>query len=47
MISADLRIRAQRLSGDASGFIYEFAIEADGRRLLSGRLAARLVGAGA
>ncbi len=39
-----LRIRARRLSGDDSGFIYEFEIDAGERRLLAGRLAARLIG---
>ncbi len=45
-IAADLRIRARRLSGDASGFIYEFDIDADGRLLVSGRVAAKLLAAG-
>jgi len=40
----DLRIAAQRLSGDASGFIYEFQVHGGDRLLLSGRLAAKLVG---
>jgi predicted hotdog family 3-hydroxylacyl-ACP dehydratase len=40
----DLDVRARRLSGDAGGFIYEFDIHAGTRRLLAGRLAARLVG---
>lgn len=43
-VSEDLDIRARRLSGDAGGFIYEFDIHAGARRLLAGRLAARLVG---
>jgi len=42
----ELRIHAQRLSGDASGFIYEFEIRAATRLLLSGRVAAKLVAAG-
>lgn len=46
-VSEDLRIAAQRLSGDASGFIYEFDIHADGRLLVSGRVAAKLLAAGA
>lgn len=46
-IAADLRIRAQRLSGDAGGFIYEFDIRADGRLLVSGRVAAKLLATGA
>ena len=46
-VSEDLLIRARRLSGDAGGFIYEFEIAADQRRLLAGRIAARLIGVGA
>lgn len=42
----ELRIHAQRLSGDAGGFIYEFEIHAATRLLLGGRIAARLVAAG-
>jgi predicted hotdog family 3-hydroxylacyl-ACP dehydratase len=42
-IADDLRIDARRLSGDAGGFIYEFTIHGGERRLLAGRLAARLV----
>ncbi|MCK7498102.1 MAG: hypothetical protein MZW92_50905 [Comamonadaceae bacterium] len=42
----DLEIEARRLSGDAGGFIYEFEIHAGGRRLLAGRMTARLVGPG-
>jgi len=42
----ELRIHAQRLSGDAGGFIYEFDIRAATRLLLGGRIAARLVAAG-
>lgn len=45
-IPDDLRIVARRLSGDASGFIYEFTIHGGERRLLAGRVAARLVTAG-
>jgi predicted hotdog family 3-hydroxylacyl-ACP dehydratase len=43
----DLRVTARRLSGDASGFIYEFEIRAGARALLSGRLAAKLLATGA
>lgn len=39
----ELDIRARRLSGDAGGFIYEFDIHAGERRLLAGRVTARLV----
>jgi len=42
-VSGDLRVTAHRLSGDASGFIYEFEIVAGGQRLLAGRAAAKLV----
>ncbi len=42
-ILEDLDITARRLSGDSTGIIYEFEIHAGARRLLSGRLAARLV----
>jgi predicted hotdog family 3-hydroxylacyl-ACP dehydratase len=42
----ELSIQARRLSGDATGFIYQFEVEAGGRTLLSGRLAARLLAAG-
>jgi predicted hotdog family 3-hydroxylacyl-ACP dehydratase len=45
-VSGDLQVAARRLSGDAGGFIYEFQIDADGRRLLSGRVAAKLLAAG-
>ena len=45
-IPDELRIVARRLSGDAAGFIYEFTIHGGARRLLAGRLAARLVPAG-
>lgn len=43
-VTDDLDIHARRLSGDAAGFIYEFEIRAGTRRLLAGRVAARLVG---
>jgi predicted hotdog family 3-hydroxylacyl-ACP dehydratase len=46
-VTDDLRIAAHRLSGDASGFIYEFEIRGGDRRLLAGRVAAKLVAAGA
>ena len=46
-IAEDLRVTARRLSGDASGFIYEFEIRAGTRTVLSGRLAAKLLAAGA
>ena len=42
-VAEDLRITARRLSGDASGFIYEFEIRAGARVVLSGRLAAKLL----
>jgi len=45
-VPEDLRVTARRLSGDASGFIYEFEIRAGARALLSGRLAAKLLAAG-
>jgi len=45
-VAEDLRVTARRLSGDASGFIYEFEIRAGARALLSGRLAAKLLAAG-
>jgi len=43
----DLHIRARRLSGDDTGFIYEFEIRGGNRSLLTGRVAARLMAAGA
>lgn len=43
MLSDDLNITARRLSGDASGFIYEFEIHAGTDTALSGRLAAKLL----
>lgn len=46
-VPQDLRIVAQRLSGDASSFIYAFEIHAGDQCLLSGRVAAKLVGIGA
>ncbi len=46
-VAEDLRVTARRLSGDASGFIYEFEIRAGARAVLSGRLAAKLLAAGA
>ena len=46
-IAEDLRITARRLSGDSSGFIYEFEVHAGARAVLSGRLAAKLLAAGA
>ena len=45
-VAEDLRVTARRLSGDASGFIYEFEIRAGACALLSGRLAAKLLAAG-
>jgi predicted hotdog family 3-hydroxylacyl-ACP dehydratase len=45
-VAEDLHVTARRLSGDASGFIYEFEIHAGARALLSGRLAAKLLAAG-
>jgi len=46
-VAEDLRVTAHRLSGDASGFIYEFEIHAGARAVLSGRLAAKLLATGA
>jgi predicted hotdog family 3-hydroxylacyl-ACP dehydratase len=46
-IVEDLRVTARRLSGDASGFIYEFEVRAGARLLLSGRAAAKLLATGA
>ena len=46
-VAEDLRVTARRLSGDASGFIYEFEICAGAHTVLSGRLAAKLLAAGA
>lgn len=43
MLSDDLQITARRLSGDATGFIYEFEIHAGTKAVLSGRLAAKLL----
>jgi predicted hotdog family 3-hydroxylacyl-ACP dehydratase len=45
-VTEDLCVTARRLSGDASGFIYEFEIRAGAHTLLSGRLAAKLLAAG-
>lgn len=45
-LTEDLNITARRLGGDGSGFIYEFEIRAGTRRVLSGRLAAKLLAAG-
>jgi predicted hotdog family 3-hydroxylacyl-ACP dehydratase len=46
-VPEDLHIRAQRLSGDNLGFIYEFEILGGDRTLMAGRVAARLMPAGA
>jgi predicted hotdog family 3-hydroxylacyl-ACP dehydratase len=46
-VAEDLRVTARRLSGDASGFIYEFEIRAGSETVLSGRLAAKLLATGA
>jgi predicted hotdog family 3-hydroxylacyl-ACP dehydratase len=46
-VPEDLRVTARRLGGDASGFIYEFEIRAGSEAVLSGRLAAKLLAAGA
>lgn len=43
MLSDDLHITGRRLSGDASGFIYEFEVRAGTSAVLSGRLAAKLL----
>ncbi len=45
-VADELRIDARRLSGDASGFIYEFEIHGGTQRLLAGRVAAKLLTAG-
>lgn len=45
MLSDELQITAQRLNGDANGFIYEFEIRAGASTVLSGRLAAKLLSA--
>jgi predicted hotdog family 3-hydroxylacyl-ACP dehydratase len=45
-VAEDLRVTARRLSGDTSGFIYEFEIRAGTRALLSGRLTVKLLAAG-
>lgn len=45
-VAEDLRVTAHRLSGDVSGFIYEFEIRAGARMVLSGRLTAKLMAAG-
>ena len=46
-ITEDLHITARRLGGDAGGFIYEFEIRAGSEVVLNGRLAAKLLAAGA
>jgi len=46
-VTEDLHITARRLNGDAGGFIYEFEIRAGSEAVLSGRLAAKLLSAGA
>lgn len=43
MVTEPLRISARRLSGDASGFVYDFEIHADNRLMLNGRVTALLV----
>lgn len=45
-VTGDLRIRARHQGGDTTGFIYAFVIEAGGRRIMAGRAAVRLLGAG-
>jgi len=47
LVPEDLHIRTQRLSGDDLGFIYEFEISGGDRTLMTGRVAARLMPAGA
>jgi len=42
-VPGELEIVARRLSGDAGGFIYEFELRGGERRLLGGRVTARLV----
>jgi predicted hotdog family 3-hydroxylacyl-ACP dehydratase len=44
-IHGDLSVSAERVMGDASNIVYSFAVEADGRMLLSGR-ATVVLGAG-
>ena len=46
-VTEDLHITARRLGGDAGGFIYEFEIRAGNEAVSSGRLAAKLLTAGA
>ena len=36
-VAGDLKVRAERLSGDAGMLLYAFAVEADGAPLLEGR----------
>jgi len=36
-IASDLLVRAERVGGDATALLYEFALHADARRLLCGR----------
>jgi len=45
-LAPPLRIHAHRLSGDASGFIYEFDLSAGGQAVLAGRAAVKQVDAG-
>ena len=42
-VSDDLHIHARRLSGDETGFIYEFDIKADDDALMSGRIVVKLL----
>ena len=44
-VTAPLMITARRLSGDTSGFVYDFEINAAQQPLLRGRVTAMLVGA--
>lgn len=45
-VAEDLLVTARRLSGDTSGFIYEFEIRAGAHTVMSGRLTAKLLTTG-
>ena len=38
-VAGPLEVSAQRIGGDAGGFLYDFRVEAGGRALVAGRLA--------
>jgi len=46
VLASPLRIHAQRLSGDVTGFIYAFELSAGGKPVLAGRAAVRQMAAG-